>query len=447
MASEESEPLLEVPKESPSPRWTTSLLVVTSIILIKQSVGVAYAFSVWIDPIKSSCPSSFPKWIGILANSLWQLAGMTTSIVAGKYLDKSSAVTKGIVSTIVFAVSLYSLGLSLQYCQLWLFVVGMLLLGASITLQGIVLLHAILRWFPKTKRGLASSFSGIGSGVGGVIWPFISTALLDHIHSACYTFYIMSGIGASVLPVWFVLGLKKDRNSAAALKRPSQRALSISGDHDMRCNHQLSRIELVSLPLFWMAFFVIFASMFSSFLLLSSLQTIYQDVLDIGHTAGSYYLSATMGAFLIGRFAVPNLSDRVGRKTMYLVCLIGQTLLLVAAGVLRYERVEALLTAILIGGNFLFGSQSLYGPFIHDLFKEEDKGTALGICTSAFGLSGIVSPAVMTVLYSQSRKYYIEIACFIGVAFCVVGILLALLTLGRNAKNAKCSSCKLLEQE
>jgi len=105
-----------------------------------------------------------------------------------------------------------------------------------------------------------------------------------------------------------------------------------------------------------------------------------------GFLVASYALAQLLGAPLLGR-----LSDRIGRRPVLLVSILGTFLGFVLLGVAR--SLWVLFAARIIDG-LTGGNISVAQAYIADVTDEKNRARALGMIGAAFGLGFIIGPAV-----------------------------------------------------
>ncbi len=137
-------------------------------------------------------------------------------------------------------------------------------------------------------------------------------------------------------------------------------------------------------------FIVVFVDLLG-FSLILPLLPYYAETFGANPTAtgllvASYALAQLLGAPLLGR-----LSDRIGRRPVLLVSILGTFLGFVLLGVAR--SLGMLFAARIIDG-LTGGNISVAQAYITDVSDERDRAKALGLIGAAFGLGFIIGPAV-----------------------------------------------------
>jgi DHA1 family tetracycline resistance protein-like MFS transporter len=105
-----------------------------------------------------------------------------------------------------------------------------------------------------------------------------------------------------------------------------------------------------------------------------------------GLLVASYALAQLLGAPLLGR-----LSDRVGRRPVLLISILGTFLGFLLLG---FARSLWMLFAARIMDGITGGNLSVAQAYITDVTDEKSRGKALGLIGAAFGLGFIIGPAV-----------------------------------------------------
>lgn len=175
--------------------------------------------------------------------------------------------------------------------RVWQLYIGQgALVGLGVGFTYIPSIAIISQWFQK-RRSLANGISAAGSGIGGLIFSFMTEAVIQNV-SLAWSFRVTALVSCSMLLV--ATAVMKNRNEAI---RPHQRGLDL----------KLVRQTDVQLLLSWA-----FISMLGYVVLLYTLP-------DFAHSIGlSSGQAATINALLnlgtaIGRPFIGILSDKYGR--------------------------------------------------------------------------------------------------------------------------------------
>jgi len=144
------------------------------------------------------------------------------------------------------------------------------------------------------------------------------------------------------------------------------------------------------------------ANAITGLVFLSRLATIVQTLFDQPKAFGAMVV-AVNGAFnLGGRLAFGLASDRVGRKTCYVVTLSAQAIILAVIGpVMHGGSVWAFLGLIWTLSGCYGATFSLIPPLLADMFGARNIGACHGIVITAWSGAGIVGGLVFTAIYNS----------------------------------------------
>ncbi len=133
--------------------------------------------------------------------------------------------------------------------------------------------------------------------------------------------------------------------------------------------------------------------------------------------------------FMIGTPLMAKLSDIYGRKSIYLVNI----LLFLAGSILTIISVsfEMVLLGRAIQGVGAGGIFPVANAYVGDIFPPEKRGSALGILSSVWGLSGVMGPVLGGLLLNYGWKWLF----IINIPLCILVFLGSLHILPRSQRN------------
>lgn len=252
-----------------------------------------------------------------------------------------------------------------------------------------VIVSLMPKWFPD-RKGLASGLTLAMLGFSATLFsPLVSMWLKGYGFSKTFTIIAFIYLGVGVLGVLTMQSPPEnymlDHTSTGA---------HVAGTKQYEVSEALRTKE------FWLITALYFCAV-PAYLLLSAI------FVTFGQNKGLTPAMATLGVSLAslaqvgGRFAVPTISDKIGRKKAFgisfLVTAIGVGLLAVAQG---YFYV---LCFCLISFSY-GGSQACFSPIAADYYGTKNLGTILSLTMIGFGL-GSIGASVAAKLVGPSTAF------------------------------------------
>lgn len=340
-------------------------------------------------------------WIG----SIGYFACMILGIFVGRVSDIWGHQRVLIAGTLLFALSFLLSSFATQVWHLYLtqgIIYGLSLACIYIPSSGILVQY----W--TTRRALAISLTGMGSGVGGFIWPNAFQAMLDAV-GARWTYRIMALMGLLVLSVCTLI-----------LKPHSQKR---SGPRPKFVDTSFFKSRHYWL-LSAVGFFVTFGYYTPSYYLSQ-----YASDMGLATSIGSLLVGVMNGSALLFRLIQTPLTKLLGASTVFAlsITLAGLAQVLIwpfvksLGGILAFTIVFGLLGA----GGYL----GCY-PIVVAYAFPENYASALGLVFFWCAPGGLVGPVIAGSLFDANSVYvdgtrttnYLPIQIFGGATMIVAGL-------------------------
>ena len=284
---------------------------------------------------------------------------------------------------------LYGLGFALlsRVDAPWqLFAVFGTFLALGLSTHDIATLSTIARWFEK-RRGLMSGVVKVGTAGGQIAVPLVAAGLIAWL--GWQDALAAMGIGAAVLLLAAAMLIRRPPETASIINAPGKSAGA-------------SFKEARRSRVFW-----IICAM--QFLFFPTLITVPLHLaihgMDLGLAQGSAaaLLSIIGAASIAGRLAIGALSDRIGGRNAYAVCLLFLIVSLCAyAGTANAESLY-LITAI-----YGFGHGGLFvvvSPTVAAYFGMRAHGAIFGTVVFCGTIGGSVGPIAAGFAFDQLGAY------------------------------------------
>lgn len=375
-------------------RWV--VLVCGMICMLVM--GVCYTYSLFQPYIMKhfnvdSASASLPYTIFIAVFCFGNFVG---GRMQEKFKLKITMITGYFLMVLAWALTAY---LPENSFKLMFFTFGGLFgLGNGIVYNVIVSLMP--KWFVD-RRGLASGLTMAMLGLSATIFsPFVSSWLKNYGFSK--SFLIVAGIYAAIA-IFGTLTLSSPEEGFMEDYKGSGNVITTKKQYEVK--------EVFKERSFWTLMGLYFCAV-PAYLLISAIFVSYGA--DKGLTASMATLGVSIASLaqVAGRFAIPTLSDKVGRKTAFAISFFitatGVVLLTFSAGIV-YVICFCLLS-------FSYGgSQACFAPTASDLFGTKNVGTILSLTMIGFGLGSVGSSILAKIAGTNTAFIVAGIVALVGI--------------------------------
>lgn len=397
-------------------RW----LIALSAIAIHLSIGAAYAYSVYTNPIHEAMGWS-KTGITLSFTIMMALAGIAAAFF-GNFVERNGPRKSAILAAILFGAGQAGAGVAVAIDSLFLFLLTYgLASGLGMGLGYISPVSTLVKWFPD-RRGLATGMAVLGFGTGALITAPVAASLMESIgiqmnfYILGISYFVLMVLGASYIAPppegWMPHGLKKD---IASGKKIVKKDLS-----------QLTAKEAVKTKRFWMLWTMMLINTTAGIMMISVASPMAQEVVGLS-AAGAAAMVGIMGIFNGGgRLGWAAISDYIGRNTVFTTFFILQLIAFVTLPNITNVLLFQVLIFIVVscyGGGF-----SNLPAFIGDLFGTKQLGAIHGYLLTTWSLGGILGPLLVSQIRERTESYipvFYVFTALIIVAF-LVSILLRL---------------------
>jgi MFS transporter, OFA family, oxalate/formate antiporter len=374
-------------------RW----LIALSAIAIHLSIGAAYAYSVYTNPIHEAMGWS-KTGITLSFTIMMALAGIAAAFF-GNFVERNGPRKSAILAAILFGAGQAGAGVAVAIDSLVLFLLTYgLASGLGMGLGYISPVSTLVKWFPD-RRGLATGMAVLGFGTGALITAPVAASLMESVgiqvnfYILGISYFVLMVLGASYISPppegWMPHGLKKD---IASGKKVFKKDLS-----------QLTAKEAVKTKRFWMLWTMMLINTTAGIMMISVASPMAQEVVGLS-AAGAAAMVGIMGIFNGGgRLGWAAISDYIGRNTVFMTFF---TLQLIAFLTLPNTTNVLLFQAlILIVVSCYGGGFSNLPAFIGDLFGTKQLGAIHGYLLTTWSLGGILGPLLVSQIRERTESY------------------------------------------
>lgn len=389
-------------------RW----LVPPAALLVHLSIGQVYATSVYRRDLAAHFSDDWlasllgeQTSIGLIFSIAVVFLGLSAAVF-GKWVDlggpRQAMVTAAALWTTAFLVG--SLGITTG--QLWLLYLGYGVIGGiGLGIGYISPVSTLIKWFPD-RPGVATGMAIMGFGGGAAVASPLSAWLLGLYDpgraeagvaggGALASLFLTLGgiylvamlIGASLVRVpadgWAPQGFDQD---AGAKNKMITRA-SVSANNALKTRQ------------FWLLWIVLFVNITVGIGILERAEPMIQEFFPgsgaITAAAAAGFVGLLSLTNMLGRFGWSSLSDKLGRKNMYMMYLgagaVGYLLLALfgASSVVVF----VILTGVLL--SFYGGGFATIPAYLRDMFGSFQVGAIHGRLLTAWSAAGVAGPLII----------------------------------------------------
>jgi OFA family oxalate/formate antiporter-like MFS transporter len=391
-----SDRVLDIPAgtraRTASYRWA---ILAASLLIIVPFNGLTLSFGVFIGPLEDEF-----GWSRGMISLIPAIAGLIhgpCTVLTGWFTDRHGP--KLIVITGAFSVGLGLILTSNSTAPWQLFLFYSVMVGFGTSCAYVPLATTVSRWFAE-RRGLALGLLTSGIGLGTVILPPLARYLIssDGWRSA----YLIIGCALWAIAVAAAFLLKKEPEAAVPTLDGRQNAIE-SGDPAQ--SEGLSLSEAVRTRSLWLMTGSLALFTTGLMMVIYHLAIYTEEDLGVPEMTAATFLTVIGGANIAGRLAIGTLSDRVGRKLLFVSCLAAQGLTMI-----WLISLDSVWTLYLFAGMWGF-SYGGVGPMIPatagELFGLRHMGRIFGLVTLTLSIGGAAGPYLAGAIKDATDSYHI----------------------------------------
>ncbi|WP_416149791.1 OFA family MFS transporter [Salipaludibacillus sp. HK11] len=383
-------------------RW----LIALSAVAIHLSIGSAYAYSVFQNPIANQL--GWEKTQVALAFTIAIFFLGISAAFFGPFVEKKGPRKAALLAAIFFSTGLIGSGVAIAVESVVLFLLFYGAIGGmGLGLGYISPVSTLVKWFPD-RRGLATGMAVFGFGAGALISGPVAANLIEVVGISA-TFFILGTI-FFVLMVSGALYIErppKDWKPKAMTEKQEQQKKPAKEDLA-----QLTAKEAVRTKRFWMLWVMMFINISVGIMLISVASPMAQE--KVGMTAiAAASMVGIMGLFNGGgRIIWASASDYIGRARVYMIFfginLVAFLILPMTSNVILFQ-ILILAVISIYGGGF-----AALPAFIGDLFGTKELGAIHGLLLTSWSMAGVVGPMVVSYVRATTASYDLTFYIFAG---------------------------------
>jgi MFS family permease len=335
------------------------------------------------------------------------------TLVAGQLVDRYGYRRLMLVGVASLLWSFYALG---QVASIQDYYWSRAWMGLGLACAGMaVCMVAVSRWF-VASRGLAIGIVLAGTSFGNGLMPTVFTALITSYGWRDATLFTLALL--AVLPL-LVLGVMREWPASIGLKPLGAASAAV----EVRAmGEELGYLQIIRRREFWLLAIAAFST-FYAFLGINNNLILHMMQLGLPQSTSAAMLIPLFLAGLSGKVLAGWLSDLLGRKAIWILCL---SLMLSGALALAALRVAWLAPAVIVLGLGWGANYTLLQAATGDLFGARSLGKVMGAVTVLDAGGGALGPWITAELSDRSGNYqtgYLVTGALIAVAILCVSSL------------------------
>ena len=362
-------------------------------VVMQVALGAVYAWSVFRKPLTDEYDTSVAA-----VNTTFSITILTLGFAAfvgglwmGKVGPRTVALTAGVLYGVgVFLASFADAGIGLLYLTYGL--IG----GIGIGLGYIVPVATLVKWFPD-RRGFITGVAVAGFGAGALVTAPVARILVRDI--GLFETFAILGILYLVMVCGAAMFLRNPPAGWSPAGWNPQTAAAAGGrsgvDFDLR--GALSKWQWYAL---WA---ILFLNVTAGIAIISEAAPMAQEITGVSAVVAAGVVSIISVGNAIGRFLWAWLSDRIGRKMVFLVMFLLQAALFVLLAQVSTYALFAVIAFIIIsmyGGGF-----GTMPAFAADYFGAANVGKIYGLMLTAWGFGGVLGPLLISAIVDSTGEY------------------------------------------
>lgn len=283
--------------------------------------------------------------------------------------------------------------------------------GLGMGLSYLVPISVAIKWVPQ-RRGFISGVIVMGFGAGAVLTGMAGPWLIGQF-----------GVGRTLMGMGVVFALVCGLAGSLLVNPPSCSPTCHSGAGDA-----LSLRRILGQGKFWALWGMLFFNVSAGIALISQASPMAQNMHHLSEAAAGALVAGIAVFNGLGRVFWSSLSDKVGRRTVFLIMYASQILAFIALPSVPSAWLFTILCSYILlcyGGGF-----GTMPAFTADLFGSAAVGRVYGPVLTAWSAAGVAGPVLYAILRQQTQGYRLPLYMTAGIL--VVACVLPL-TVGKTS--------------
>ncbi|WP_162055880.1 L-lactate MFS transporter [Pontibacter pamirensis] len=374
-------------------RW----LIALSAICIHLSIGAAYAYSVYTNPLVNSLGWSVSSVT--IAFTVMMVLGGASAAIFGRFVERSGPRKSAMIAALLFGLGQAGSGFAVSIDSLILFILTYgLLSGVGLGIGYIAPVSTLVKWFPD-RRGLATGMAVLGFGTGALITAPLAAAFMETMGIST-TFYIL---GTSYFVLMILGALYIAPPPKGWLPRGMTRSETAPTENKVNDLSSLTAKKAVKTKHFWMLWTIMLINTSAGIMMISVASPMAQKIGGLS-IASAAVMVGLMGIFNgAGRIGWAAASDYLSRPVVFIIFFVIQLVAFLTLPNISSALVFQALIFLVVscyGGGF-----SNLPAFIADLFGTKELGAIHGYLLTTWSLGGLLGPTLVSQIYAATESY------------------------------------------
>jgi MFS transporter, OFA family, oxalate/formate antiporter len=399
---------------SVSRRWP----IAAAGVVMQIALGAVYAWSVFRIPLTQEFGWTISEVTLTFTIAIFVLG--FAAFAGGLWMRRVGPRTVAVASGVLYGVGVLLAGFS-DGRLWWMYGSYGLMGGIGLGLGYIVPVATLVRWFPD-RRGMITGIAVAGFGAGALITAPLATRLVASV-GAPRTFVVL---GIVYLAAVTCAGLFMKNPPAGFV--PSGWTPS-AAQQKQRSTKVYTLQEALASWQWYGLWALLFLNTTAGIAIISQAAPMAEEITGVTAATAAGLVGAISIANGAGRFLWASLSDRIGRRAVFLIMFPLQGLLFALLPAVESFGAFTVLACIIMlcyGGGF-----GTMPAFAADRFGAENVGSIYGLMLTAWSFAGVLGPMLIAALRQQTGQYGDALYVIAGLMF--VSTIIAVL-LGRTGR-------------
>jgi MFS transporter, OFA family, oxalate/formate antiporter len=376
-------------------RW----LVAGAGVLMQLALGAIYGWSVFVTPLEQ-----LNGWSRTQVTLTFTIALFVLGIAAfggGIWVDRRGPRIVGVTAGLLYGLGVFLAGFAPGNLLLLYLSYG-LLGGVGLGLGYIIPVATLVRWFPD-RRGLIGGIAVAGFGGGALVTALVGPGLIGAF--GVWTTFKILGIGYGALIVLSACVLRAPPAGYAPRGRSAVARIAIQAPTDeFTMGAALQSWQWYAL---WL---ILFLNVIPGAAVISVAVPMAQDLTAVSASSAAGLVITNAIGNVAGRIVWSAISDRVGRKPVFVALFVVQALVL-----LWLPRASSF--GLLSAGSFIImlcngGGFSTMPAFTAECFGSRHVGQVYGLLLTAWGMAAIAGPLALAAVFDSTGHYALALYVF-----------------------------------
>ncbi len=280
---------------------------------------------------------------------------------------------------------------------MWLLYIGYGIIGGfAIGISYVTPVSALQKWFPH-KRGLAAGFGvcGFGGGsivIGKVILPLINSVGLPMTFVVLGSCYFVAMISTA-----FIFRLPPPDYSPYS-REELEKMQTLTKQPEIK----LTAVESVTSLDYCLIYLMLLSNILFGLVVISRLSNMITQLFSKDPNEAATMVSINGALNLFGRLFFSTISDKIGRKTCFLIMLTAQTIVVVTFPIYTEQKMYGTFLLCMFTLTLCYGGGfGVIPAFLADMFGASNVGVCFGLILTAWSIGGVVGGLTFTAIYNN----------------------------------------------